>query len=372
VEVASNCLVLALAASRADAAGLKLAGSGALSGLGLVTWSGLGLDGKPDAWLSTDGAAVGSSAGHDRDGADYYTTLVSKGAGSEKADVEVLEAWYPIFFERRGPLRRPSGAGRHRAGRSLSCAYRTTGSMPLRSAIMGNRERVPISGFAGGRPGGLTRFWIHGQDGVVRRAPAHSQGMALEPGEIFEFEVPTGGGWGDPVERDPSIVEREVRLGQISVEDACSIFGVVPGDAAATKAKRDAILEARLNDAERGRRTIRGLDQDVSIPKAPGHPLYPGVEQRGAFAVSVRTGAVLALAPDHWTDGCPTLRERLSDEEGIEIVTYLDPVSGHALAVDVVAQGLDRAFATLPLRWTAAGSDRQRSSPALEALDAAE
>jgi N-methylhydantoinase B len=372
VEVASNCLVLALAASRTDTAGLKLAGSGALSGLGLVTWSGLGLDGKPDAWLSTDGAAVGSSAGHDRDGADYYTTLVSRGTGSEKADVEVLEAWYPIFFERRGPLTKPSGAGRHRAGRSLSCAYRTTGSTPLRSAIMGNRERVPISGFAGGRPGGLTRFWIREQDGVVRRAPAHSQGMALEPGEIFEFEVPTGGGWGDPVDRDPSIVEREVRLGQISVEDACSIYGVVPGDAAATKAKRDAILKARLDDAEPGRKPISGSDLDGSVPKGPGHPLYPAVEQRGAFAVSTRTGAVLALAPDHWTDGCATLRERLSDEEGIEIVTYLDPVSGYALAVDVVAQGLDRAFATLPLRWTAAGSDRQHSSPVFEALDAAE
>jgi N-methylhydantoinase B len=147
---------------------------------------------------------------------------------------------------------------------------------------------------------------------------------------------------------------------------------VVPGDAAATKAKRDAILKARLDDAEPGRKPISGSDLDGSVPKGPGHPLYPAVEQRGAFAVSTRTGAVLALAPDHWTDGCATLRERLSDEEGIEIVTYLDPVSGYALAVDVVAQGLDRAFATLPLRWTAAGSDRQHSSPVFEALDAAE
>jgi hypothetical protein len=46
------------------------------------------------------------------------------------------------------------------------------------------------------------------------------------------------------------------------------------------------------------------------------------------------------------------LREGLSAAEGIQIVTYLDPGSGHALAVDVVAQGLERAFDTLPLRWT--------------------
>jgi N-methylhydantoinase B len=352
VEVATNCVSLAIAASEHTEAKQKLSGCGSLSGLGLVTWSGRGVNGAPDAWLMLDGGAVGSSAGHDRDGANLYSTVVSKGAGNEKPDVEVLESWYPIFFEHRGPLRGLRGAGSHRAGRPMSAAYRTTGSEPLISAIMGNRERVPISGFAGGRPGGLTQFWIRGEDGVARRAPAHSQGVALRPGEIFELEVPTGGGWGDPLDRDPSVVEREVRLGRISAEEALDTYGVVPGDAAGTAAKRQAILAGRLRAADPARKPVAPAVVDAAELGLPAKPLYPGVEQRGHLAVSSRTGALLAIAPNHWTDGCPVLREELSPAERIQIVTYLDPNSGHALAVDVVAQGLERAFETLPLRWT--------------------
>jgi N-methylhydantoinase B len=301
-----------------------------------------------------DGGAVGSSAGHDRDGANLYSVVVSNGMGNEKPDVEVLESWYPIFFEHRGPVKSPRGAGEHRAGRSMIEAYRTTGTEPLVSAIMGNRERVPIAGFAGGRPGGLTEFRIRGQDGQARRAPAHSQGLSLQPGEFFELEVPTGGGWGDPIERDVSLVEREVRLGRISLEEAMSIYGVVPGDPDATQQCRANLLKGRLRDARPAQRPVTASDFNESDLRQTAHPLYPGIEQRGHLAISVRTGAPLAVAPAHWTTGCPTLTEELSAAEGIRVVTYLDPRSGHALAVDVVAENVELAFETLPRRWVEA------------------
>jgi N-methylhydantoinase B len=362
VEVACNCLTLALAASGGTDANGALAGSNALSGLGLVTWAGQGHDGSPDAWLMLDGGANGSSAGYDRDGATLFPVLVSKEMRTEWPDVEVQESWYPLFFERRGPARRPVGAGAHRGGRSMSAAYRTTGSQPLVAVVMGHRERVPITGFAGGRPGGLTQFRIRGADGVARHAPCHSQGVALRPGETFELEVPNGGGWGDPLDRDPASVEREMRLGRISPEDAASIYGVVQGDVATTRARRSAILGARLRAAEPPRRSLGAQDIDADELKLPPLPLYPGVEQRGRIAVSARTGVPLALAPGHWTDGCPVLREQLSADEGIEVVTYLDPQSGHALAVEVVAQGEQRGFESAPLRWTqAAKAPRDRN-----------
>lgn len=361
VEVACNCLTLALAASGGTGANGALAGSNALSGLGLVTWAGQGHDGKPDAWLMLDGGANGSSAAFDRDGATLFPVLVSKEMRTEWPDVEVQESWYPLFFERRGPARRPVGAGAHRGGRSMSAAYRTTGSQPLFAVVMGHRERVPIPGFAGGRPGGLTEFRIRGADGSARPAPCHSQGMALHPGETFELEVPNGGGWGDPLDREPASVEREMRLGRISPEDAASIYGVVQGDAAATRERRASMLAARLQSAERPRQGLGDQDVDADDLKLPPLPLYPGVQQRGRVAVSARTGAPLALAPSHWTDGCPVIREQLSADEGIEIVTYLDPRSGHALAVEVVAEGEERGFETLPLRWSqAAGVRRDR------------
>ena len=45
---------------------------------------------------------------------------------------------------------------------------------------------------------------------------------------------------------------------------------------------------------------------------APARPLYPGIEQRGRVAVATSSGAILAVAPDPWPDGCPTLTRQLT------------------------------------------------------------
>ena len=72
--------------------------------------------------------------------------------------------------------------------------------------------------------------------------------------------------------------------------------------------------------------------------------------------MSARTGAPLAIAPTHFTDGCPVLEERRSFDSGLAVVTrsYLDPGSGHIIVTDVVPEGEPRAFATAPRRWTTA------------------
>jgi N-methylhydantoinase B len=83
--------------------------------------------------------------------------------------------------------------------------------------------------------------------------------------------------------------------------------------------------------------------------------LYPGVAQEGRLARSRRSGAILAVAPDHWTDGCPVLEER-RESGGLTLLVeaYLEPVTGHALCVDVRPEGIERTFTTLPRRWVTA------------------
>jgi N-methylhydantoinase B len=81
-------------------------------------------------------------------------------------------------------------------------------------------------------------------------------------------------------------------------------------------------------------------------------PLYLGVAQRGALAISERSGAALAVAPDHWTDGCPVLVETRSDlGPEVHIRSYLDPVTGYALFVEAVPAGAPRSFDVTPTRW---------------------
>ena len=82
-------------------------------------------------------------------------------------------------------------------------------------------------------------------------------------------------------------------------------------------------------------------------------PLYPGVVQQGRHAVSERSGAVLAQAPDPWTDGCPTIHTARMTGAGIQVavIAYLDPLTGHTLAVDSRVDDGGLSFASMPDRW---------------------
>jgi N-methylhydantoinase B len=69
------------------------------------------------------------------------------------------------------------------------------------------------------------------------------QDIALKPGDRVRVQTPGGGGYGDPMKRDPLAVSEDVRLGRYSMEEAKAEFGVsiTPDfhiDIAATKANR--------------------------------------------------------------------------------------------------------------------------------------
>jgi N-methylhydantoinase B len=126
-------------------------------------------------------------------------------------------------------------------------------------------------------------------------------------------------------------------------------------DEPGTEARRANLLRARLAAALPPTHPIAGIAAD-----APGLPLYIGIEQRGGLAVATASGAILARAPAHWTDGCPVLTTALGPHA--EISAYLDPITGKTLLVDVVPKGEPRAIASLPRRWTMAG---QTAVPAI-------
>jgi N-methylhydantoinase B len=177
-------------------------------------------------------------------------------------------------------------------------------------------------------------------------------GLVLNRGDRFLCLNAGGGGWGDPLDRPLELVEADVRQGRITPDDALEDYGVVVGDAQATESLRKQRLRARLELAAAAKKSLAWSDvpdgwRDEQNPA----PLTSGVEQQGGVAVSVRSGAPLALTPGHWTDGCPVIRDFLPMGERVEAVAYLDPVTGHTLFVDVVAEGSERSFRTEPSRW---------------------
>jgi len=352
-EVGLYALNLAIAASPNSSARAKMSGPTSGSAMALHTLTGVGLNRKPDGWLMLDGAKVGTSAGHDRDPGDTYFEGHGSGAATETIDIEVEESQYPIQVERRGVRAGAGGAGTFRAGAGWSMAYTVQGTDHLSLTLMGNRERVPIAGMGGGLPGALTEFRIRRVDGRVEALPCHQQGVPLLAGEAVLFDCASGGGWGDPLDREPQAVLDDVRFGRLSAEDAADVYGVVVDEVDSTAGKRAEILQLRLRQAQSPVHALEWTTELRDAAEGPRAPLYVAVEQWGSVAVSARTGAPLALSPRSWTDGCPTIHHFMPSHPDVDIVAYLDPSSGHLLAVDVRLEGGERSFDSSPDRWTA-------------------
>ena len=51
--------------------------------------------------------------------------------------------------------------------------------------------------------------------------------MSLKKGDVFRNELPGGGGWGDPLDRDPDRVLMDVRNEFVSIDSAASDYGVI-------------------------------------------------------------------------------------------------------------------------------------------------
>lgn len=357
VEVGVRALNLAIAASPRARARKYLAGPSASSGLALHTLSGIGMKGERQGWLMLDGSNVGASAAHDRDGVDLSRELVGNGQMTDMVDIEVMEAWYPIRFEGRRVVGGSGGAGQFCAGRGNSIAYSVNGARGLSLTIMGNRERVPIAGTGGGLPGAVTRFALQ-RAGAKDQEPlaCHQEGVWLDEGDTVFLQVSNGGGWGDPLDRDPERVATDVRRGLLTAEEARDVFGTVPGNKEATERTRSAILEARRGRATPAPDPLTWTHELSNASEGVRGPLAVGVEQRGSVAVSERSGAPLAISPGSWTDGCPRIHNFSPSSKDVDIVAYLDPGTGHLLAVDVVPVGNRRSFDTSPARWLAAGT----------------
>ena len=355
--VALTALGLALAASPDAPARAYVSSTGGDSGLGNQVWSWTQPDGTTDAFIPFDGNWVGAPASTGRDGLDLG--IFARGVRSHGSfiDIEVLEAWFPLLVLERRTRRGASGAGRHRAGGGNLFGFRPHGIDGMVGTLFGMRRWLPLQGLAGGRPGATAEMVVHRADGTTEVFPIHASGVRIADGDHYEIRLPSAGGFGDPLDRDPALVMADVLDERFDPDAARSEYGVVCDaagvvDAVATEATRAARRRDRLAGAAPAAAPVTAAP--AATGGEPPLPLYPGVVQRGMVAFAEVSGACLAVAPDHWTDGCPVLTEDLWGAAGpkVTIRTYLDPASGRALHVEAVVGDAPRSFAVLPDRWS--------------------
>ena len=160
---------------------------------------------------------------------------------------EFLESYYPLRIERWETIADSGGAGLHRGGNGVDVGYRFL--EPGTIAIHDDRWLTYPWGVNGGTPGARGRKWLDHPDGTRTVLPSKCHDVPVAAGDVLHFVTWGGGGWGDPLQRDPALVGLEVRRGLVSVDGArrygvaCAGDGTV--DEAATSELRAELSAGR-------------------------------------------------------------------------------------------------------------------------------
>ena len=269
--IVQNVVVAALSRLVAFSAEFAKEGPAVTKGhMTVMTLAGEDRDGGPFGTFLLDSTAGGGGAYTDHDGLD--------GSGDycvprpAIANVEANEANGPFLYLYRGFVPDTGGPGRMRGGVGASLAITPYETAGLHAMMLGHGVEVPNSiGQFGGLPGACGRNFIRRDAGGMQTIaglaanldamlavgvdelgpkPGH---MALAAGDVLGYAFQGGGGYGDPIKRDPAAVLSDVVNGHVGVEAAKSQYGVVleghAVDQNATQKQRDAIRGLRVGGA---------------------------------------------------------------------------------------------------------------------------
>ena len=182
----------------------------------------LGVDPRTGrAWLEATNDAVGFGAHAGGDGEDGIMHITEPGCRNNP--VEVLETKAPLLIERYGYRPDSAGAGKHRGGVGTERAYRFLA--PASALVINYKTKTRPWAIGEGLPGLNNTIVIHpGTD--LEEHVGQSTNQFETDGRIVNL-TGGGGGWGNPLERDPAKVAADVKNGFVSVKAAASDYGVV-------------------------------------------------------------------------------------------------------------------------------------------------
>ncbi|MEM7741101.1 MAG: hydantoinase B/oxoprolinase family protein [Pseudomonadota bacterium] len=137
---------------------------------------------------------------------------------------EFLERYFPMIIEKYESAPDSGGAGLHRGGNGIHMIYRFTHAGDI--SIHDDRWFVPPWGVNGGKPAARSWKRLERADGSVEVLGAKVDNIAVGAGDLLHYVTWGGGGWGDPLERDPGLVAHEARCGLVTLAGARN-YGVV-------------------------------------------------------------------------------------------------------------------------------------------------
>ena len=201
-------------------------------------------DGRRVGALLSDHRGSGAGARSFADGFSHAGTITSF-AGS-LGNVESTEWKLPLLYVYRRQLRDSGGPGMYRGGLTSAVALTPYGASEVifKSTNTAGTDQTNAHGIDGGYPGAGSQVGVIRNSAVweriaagappisddefaapIKYLPSKAEGV-LEPGDVFVFFAAGGGGYGDPLDRNPEAVASDIAQDWVSVERAKSDYGV--------------------------------------------------------------------------------------------------------------------------------------------------
>ncbi len=182
--------------------------------------------GEEFLWYVTEPGGTGARATRDGNNVDFHLM-----GNPRNQSLEIWEARYPLRIEKYEMVPESGGPGKYRGGVGVVKHMRVL--LPTVITGCADRHQIPPWGLDGGKEGMLNKVSVIRDDkewsfpglfGTI--SPSKFSLVPQEAGDIFCLTQGGGGGYGDPLERDPKMVEWDVLNGYVSLDGAKRDYGV--------------------------------------------------------------------------------------------------------------------------------------------------
>jgi N-methylhydantoinase B len=333
-------------------------------------------DGNPYQTMLMDPIAGGVGARSWKDGVNTGGFIHSPSA--RMVDLELNEQLYPILYLFRREAIDSGGPGEYRGGSALEIALVPYDVERINYQTLAYGVTYPNNvGLMGGLPGSAIEYRITRGAEVAEQLAAGELPQDTDPSvvggeieypdfrghfvqardDVFFSSFTSSGGYGDPLDRDPDAVARDVESGRVSRRVAEEIHGVVLDEAGEVDADATAASRAQQLAARRGEGTIAAgepgtkiedsaakvgqVNSALSILSAAGREVIACSRCRTELAASgesYKQGCLEHVAPIDSLSYQPDPK-RYEMNVYLELRRYCCPGCGRQLCVDIARPG---------------------------------
>jgi len=172
-------------------------------------------------YLLVEPLVGGWGAGHDKDG-ENGQFCVGNGETSN-IPIEIQEARYGLMAEQYTFHNEDGGAGQFRGGKGVILDYRIL-SKTAHLSTMFARGKTPPWAIDRGQTGSLNYAYVIHPDGSRTEPFSKTGRLLLKEGDVVRLITGTGGGWGDPADRNPDKICADILDGYITKDQARQIY----------------------------------------------------------------------------------------------------------------------------------------------------